>query len=203
VLALQIVDPLLAATANRENQHRGGIPYLARLRGEGLAALQQWAEAEATFQAALAVAQVQGTPRLIWPLQVALGRLYQAQGRSAAAAQAFVAARAVIEEIAANVPDLELRANFLQQATALLPRVRPRSPLQVAKQTFGGLTRRERDVAVLIARGKSNQEIADALIVSKRTVETHIGNLMVKLDCTSRAQIVVWVLENGLPANAE
>jgi non-specific serine/threonine protein kinase len=75
--------------------------------------------------------------------------------------------------------------------------------LQAAKQTFGGLTRREREVAVLIAQGKSNREIADALIVSKRTIESHIANLMVKLGCTSRAQIVVWALENGLLTGAE
>jgi DNA-binding NarL/FixJ family response regulator len=109
----------------------------------------------------------------------------------------------VIEAIAATVPDPSLRDNFLRQAIALLPRARPPSPLQVAKHTFGGLTRREREVTILIAQGKSNQEIANALIVSKRTVETHISNLMVKLSCTSRAQVVVWALENGLPTNAE
>jgi DNA-binding NarL/FixJ family response regulator len=167
------------------------------LRGEGLAALQQWAEAEATLQAALATAQMQGTPRLVWPLQVDLGRLYQAQGRSTEATQAFAAARAVIEKIAATVPDPELRGNFMRRATALMP-PQSRSPLQVAKQSYGGLTRREREVALLIAQGKYNREIARALDVNERTIETHVSNILSKLGFTSRRQIAGWVVAKGL-----
>jgi DNA-binding CsgD family transcriptional regulator len=198
VLALQIVDRLFASAANLENRDSSAIPYLARLRGEGLAALQQWPEAGATFQAALATAQAQGTPRLIWPLQVALGRLYQVQGRPAAAIQCFAAARAIIEEIATNVPDSELRANFLRQATALLPPPQSRSPLQMAKETYGGLTRREREVAVLVAQGKYNREIAEVLVVNERTIETHVSNILSKLGFTSRRQIAAWATEQDL-----
>jgi len=50
----------------------------------------------------------------------------------------------------------------------------------------------------LIAQGKSNREIADSLVVTKRTVETHISNILYKLNLTSRAQIVVWAVERGL-----
>ncbi len=60
------------------------------------------------------------------------------------------------------------------------------------------LTEREREVAALIALGKSNSEIAGELVVSKRTVEKHIANVLSKLDFTSRAQIVRWAIENGL-----
>ncbi len=196
--ALQIVDRLLAVTANLENGDSGTIPYLARLRGEGLAALQQWTEAEVTFRAALTTAQAQGTPRFIWPLQVALGRLYQAQGHRTAATQAFAAARDVMEKIAATVPDLELRNNFMRQATALLPRLRSRSSLQVDKQTYGGLTRREREVAVLIAQGKSNRAIAETLILGERTVEGYVANILAKLGFSVRTQIAAWVVEKGL-----
>jgi DNA-binding NarL/FixJ family response regulator len=81
---------------------------------------------------------------------------------------------------------------------ALLPHARSLSPKHVAKQAFGGLTAREREVAALIAQGKSNSEIADRLVVTKRTVETHVGNIMFKSGCTSRTQIVVWAIEMGL-----
>jgi non-specific serine/threonine protein kinase len=62
----------------------------------------------------------------------------------------------------------------------------------------GDLTRREREVALLIAEGKSNREIADVLVIAERTVEGHVSNILSKLGFRSRSQISVWVLENGL-----
>jgi predicted ATPase/DNA-binding CsgD family transcriptional regulator len=58
---------------------------------------------------------------------------------------------------------------------------------------LGGLTRREREVAELVASGMSNRDIASALVVSRRTVESHVQNTLVKLGFTSRAQIASWV----------
>jgi len=66
------------------------------------------------------------------------------------------------------------------------------------KQKPGDLSRREREVAALIAQGKTNGEIAEGLVVSKRTVETHIAHILAKLGFTNRAQIVRWAIENGL-----
>jgi len=60
------------------------------------------------------------------------------------------------------------------------------------------LTVREREVAALIAQGKSNGEIAVELVVSKRTVETHIAKILSKLGFTKRAQIVRWAIEARL-----
>ena len=56
----------------------------------------------------------------------------------------------------------------------------------------GQLTRREQDVAALVARGLSNSQIAAALVISPRTVETHVQHIMDKLGCSSRAQIAAW-----------
>jgi len=53
-------------------------------------------------------------------------------------------------------------------------------------------------VAALIARGKSNREIAQALFVSERTVGAHVSNILAKLDCASRAQIAAWAIERSL-----
>jgi len=60
------------------------------------------------------------------------------------------------------------------------------------------LTAREREVTALIAQGLSNGEIAEKLVLSKRTVEHHIANILSKLGFTNRAQIVRWAIENGL-----
>lgn len=54
------------------------------------------------------------------------------------------------------------------------------------------LTRREREVAELIAQGRSNKEIAKHLVISQRTAESHVENILVKLGFTSRAQIAAW-----------
>ena len=56
----------------------------------------------------------------------------------------------------------------------------------------GRLTRREQDVAVLVARGLSNGEIAGELVISPRTVETHVQHIMDKLGVGTRAQIAAW-----------
>jgi non-specific serine/threonine protein kinase len=54
-----------------------------------------------------------------------------------------------------------------------------------------GFTRREREVAELLAQGLTNREIAQALVLSERTVETHVTHLLGKLGVRSRAQAAV------------
>jgi DNA-binding NarL/FixJ family response regulator len=60
------------------------------------------------------------------------------------------------------------------------------------------LSRREREVAALVARGMSNREIAEALAISPATAERHVANIMNKLGYRSRAQIAVWATEHML-----
>ena len=59
----------------------------------------------------------------------------------------------------------------------------------------GGLTRRETEIAALLAEGLSNKEIAARLVISQRTVETHVDHILSKLGMTSRAQVAGWVAE--------
>ena len=59
------------------------------------------------------------------------------------------------------------------------------------------LTPREREVATLIAAGASDKAIAAALVLSPRTVESHVGRILAKLDLSSRTQIAAWVAERG------
>lgn len=60
------------------------------------------------------------------------------------------------------------------------------------------LTDREREVLVLIARGRSNNEIAGDLFVSEATVKTHVGRVLGKLNLSSRAQAVAFAYESGV-----
>ncbi|MGP4020211.1 LuxR C-terminal-related transcriptional regulator [Saccharopolyspora sp. 5N708] len=55
------------------------------------------------------------------------------------------------------------------------------------------LTRRERQIAELVAQGNTNKEIAESLVIAQRTVEGHVQNILTKLDFSSRAQIGGWV----------
>jgi DNA-binding NarL/FixJ family response regulator len=65
------------------------------------------------------------------------------------------------------------------------------------------LSKREREVAALVARGLTNREIARTLFVSERTAENHVQHILAKLGFGSRAQIAAWAVSEGLPPPAE
>ena len=69
----------------------------------------------------------------------------------------------------------------------------PRAAAPPSRLNELGLTRREREVAELIAEGLSNREIATRLVVAQRTAEGHVENILSKLGFTSRAQVAGWL----------
>ncbi|MFH9708500.1 response regulator [Streptomyces luteogriseus] len=62
----------------------------------------------------------------------------------------------------------------------------------------GSLTEREREVLGLIADGRSNREIARALVLSEKTVKTHVSNILMKLDLADRTQAALWAVRHGV-----
>ncbi|MFB7219287.1 response regulator [Streptomyces sp. NPDC056227] len=60
------------------------------------------------------------------------------------------------------------------------------------------LTEREREVLGLIADGRSNREIARALVLSEKTVKTHVSNILMKLDLADRTQAALWAVRHGV-----
>jgi len=70
--------------------------------------------------------------------------------------------------------------------------------LVAPEHTATALTAREREVLVLVARGKSNREIADELVISERTARTHVSNALAKLGLASRTQAALWAIREGL-----
>ena len=60
------------------------------------------------------------------------------------------------------------------------------------------LTSREMEILLLIAEGKSNQEIADELFIALKTVKTHVSNILSKLQVQDRTQAVIYAFKHSL-----
>ena len=63
---------------------------------------------------------------------------------------------------------------------------------------IAALTARERDVLLLVAQGRSNRDIGQVLSIGERTVQTHLGNVLTKLQLASRTQAALWAVREGL-----
>ena len=194
--ALRIAEHLL--DSKRSSQITQPIPALLKLRGEASMAMDEWEKAERDLEQAKQGAEQREALPLLWQIHRVLGWLYKKQKNTEKAEREFASARQVLDTLAANIQDERLRTGFLHAAFETLPRERTLSRRQSEAEQFGGLTPREREVARFLAQGKSNREIADGLVLSERTVENHISNILTKLGFTSRAQIAVWAVEKGL-----
>lgn len=72
----------------------------------------------------------------------------------------------------------------------------PQDPARIP--ALDGLTEREREILLLVARGLSNQDIAEQLVISPHTAKTHVNRVMMKLGAHDRAQLVITAYETGM-----
>lgn len=94
---------------------------------------------------------------------------------------------------AAAVGDALIAPNITARLLARFAKLRPR---EVARPT-DPLTEREEEILAAVARGSTNQEIADGFHISASTVKTHIASLMSKLSARNRVELARWAYETG------
>jgi DNA-binding NarL/FixJ family response regulator len=97
-------------------------------------------------------------------------------------------------------------ANAIRTAARGQAHIDPQVAMTVAASARGTsqpvLSEREREVVALVARGLSNQEIADTLFISERTARTHVSHVISKLGLTSRIQVALWAIREGIASVA-
>ncbi len=158
-----------------------------------------------------------GGASYLGPVDLVLGRCAAAVGDLDAAADLLRSALATCDRIGApafgveaacELAALQIRQRHSDAARRLLSRVRPAAERMgmtpwlrridaLLGAGAGPLTARERDVAELVALGRSNREIAEELVLSTRTVGNHVQHILTKLDFGNRSQIAAWVAVRG------
>ena len=152
----------------------------------GLVAVASGSPATALLQMAIRRFSALALPLESARAQLALARSLAAEKPRAAIAEAQSAVR-TFERIGAR-PDADAAAALLRELGAS---GRSRGP------GTGSLTAREAEVLALLAEGLTNAQIAERLVISRRTAEHHVANILAKLDLRTRAEAAAYALQGG------
>ena len=114
-----------------------------------------------------------------------------------AGAKGFLLKNAEMEEVLQAIKQVAHGENFFSQEL-LLSVVKSMSELKGAQNKMDNLSEREIEVLHLICKGYSNQEIADKLFLSKRTVDKHRANILEKTGTKNTASMVMYAIKNKL-----
>jgi DNA-binding CsgD family transcriptional regulator len=195
-VALRIAEQLLVSAPGDTRSQP--IPHLLALKGEALFALKRLEEAAGAFEEAKLGAEQRQAPSILWRIQRSLGQVSHLLKREDQAHREWSEAHQIITQLAGTIDETTQREHFLRTALASFPQGKPLSHKAATSSRYGGLSAREREVAGLVAQGRSNREIASCLVVSERTAEAHVSNILGKLGLTTRTQIAAWAIEKGL-----
>lgn len=112
-----------------------------------------------------------------------------------AGARGFLLKDSDIDEVIEAIETVMAGGSYFSAAllSSLTGRMRTRSDVPDES-----LSSREREILVAVCRGLSNQEIADELFISKRTVDKHRANILEKTGCKNTASLVVYAIRNGI-----
>src|SRR5215467_136531 len=164
---------LLSAMA----QHAKGA--LALAEGDARSAIDPLRHARDAWQGV-------GAPYLSARVRLLMARAFQALGDTDGVALEVDAAKKVFNQLGA-APDV-----------AAAEAIAAPAPVGARPTAAHGLSARELEVLLLVASGKTNKAIADALFLSEKTVDRHVSNIFVKLDVPTRAAATAWAYRHRL-----
>ena len=113
-----------------------------------------------------------------------------------AGAASYILKRSTAEEIANTIRKTTAGQSVLEPEVT--NKMMNRMTHQAETKLYEDLTNREREVLGLIAKGRSNQEIADELFITLKTVKTHVSNILAKLQVDDRTQAAIYAIKHQL-----
>ncbi len=194
--ALPLIDRLLSGSAGPRN------PLVMMIRAEVLASLARMDEADSVVLEARRLARRHGPYPVLWRIAASRSRLWGSRDPQIAEDERALA-RTELESLAATIDVPEWRDAFLQSPIIHSYLDGDRRARTSHSRESGGLTRREREVAIHVASGLTNKEIGHALSLSDRTIEMHVGNALSKLGLTGRAQLAASAVSTGIATPPE
>ncbi|WP_155286727.1 response regulator [Lacticaseibacillus zhaodongensis] len=113
-----------------------------------------------------------------------------------AGAASYILKTSTAEEIADAIRQTAKGQTVLEPEVSSKIQNRGKAMADIA--LYDDLTSREREVLRLIAQGKSNQEIADELFITLKTVKTHVSNILAKLEVDDRTKAAIYAFKHGI-----
>lgn len=193
--ALSIAELLLVSAPGEMQQP---IPHLLALKGKALLALERLPEAVVALEEAKLGAELRQAPSILWRVQLSLGQVYHLLKQEELAQREWSQARGIINRLAATIDEPALRERFLQAALQSFPTEQLQLARRNASEKNDGLTEREIQVLRAVAQGLTDTQVAEQLIISPRTVHSHLNSIYSKLGITSRSAATRYAIEHNL-----
>jgi DNA-binding CsgD family transcriptional regulator/tetratricopeptide (TPR) repeat protein len=191
---LQRVTEAASSATDGVSAHRHNMAALRFCQGLHALSTGRHDEAEAQLAESLGLYRQVPCPARIVEVLLAMSDLAVARDGDVAAVDSAREAQEIAQRL--NMPSLGARASAaLRRGGVRVSGVRPSTR---TRGTSGGLSEREREVAMLVARGLSNAEIATRLYLSERTARNHVSNILAKLELRRRADVARWATEQSL-----
>src|SRR6266566_3856327 len=195
-MALHIAEQLIVSAPG--DVHQQPIPHLLALKGEALIALKRLEEAARVLEDAKLGAEQRQALSVLWRVHGALGQVYHLLKREEQVQRECSASREIIAKLAETIDQTYLREHFVQAALQTLPSEKPLLSRRAMVEKSGGLTEREIEVLRAVAQGLTDIQVAEQLVISHRTVHSHLNSIYSKLSITSRSAATRYAIEHDL-----
>lgn len=194
--ALAIAEQLLVSAPGDARPQP--IPHLLALKGEALLALKRLEEAAEALEDAKLGAEQRQAPSVLWRIHRSLGQVYHLRKREEKAQREWRVAREIIARLAGTINETALREHFAKEALQTLPSEKPLASRRTTAEKCDGLTEREIEVLRCVAQGLTDAQVAEHLIISPRTVHSHLNSIYSKLGISSRSAATRYAIEHNL-----